>query len=252
PRGGRSRGGRLRLARVPARVWLVIVVCASVAVRMALAGRIVSPWIMVDELIYSELAKSFAADGHFVIRSVPSSGYGFVYPVLIAPAFRAYNSVPAAYHAAKLINGVLMSLAAVPAYLLARRLLSPALSLVAALLTVLVPSMLYTGMLMTENAFYPLFLVSVLLLVLTLERPTPLGQVLVLAACAVAFATRAQAVVLFGGAFLAPLLYGWYERDLRGVVRRFTLLYALMFAGAALALAWTVVRGRSLSSLLGA
>jgi hypothetical protein len=240
------------LRRIPWWVWLLLIVVASAAVRMALAGRIVTPWIMVDELIYSELAKSFAADGHFVIRGVPSSGYGFVYPVLIAPAFRLYTSVPAAYHAAKLINGALMSLAAVPAYFLARRLLSPALSLLAALLTVMVPSMLYTGMLMTENAFFPLFLTCVLLLQLTLERPTRMRQILLLAACALAFATRAQAVVLFGGVFIAPILYGWYERDLRGVIRRFSLQYAIFAGGGVLVLAWTIARGRSLSSLLGA
>ena len=51
-----------------------------------------------------------------------------------------------------------MSLAAVPAYFLARRVLAAGLSLVAALLAVAVPSMLYTGTMMTENAFYPLFL----------------------------------------------------------------------------------------------
>jgi Dolichyl-phosphate-mannose-protein mannosyltransferase len=240
------------LRRIPAWAWLVAIVVGSAVVRMALVGRIVTPWIMVDELIYSELAKSFAADGHFVIRGVPSSGYGFVYPILIAPAFRIHTAVPAAYHAAKLVNAALMSLAAVPVYFLARRLLSPALSLLAALLTVLVPSMLYTGMLMTENAFYPLFLTCLLLLQLTLERPTRLRQVLLLAACALAFATRAQAVVLFGAAFLAPILYAWYERDLRGVVRRFSLLYGILVGGAVLALAWTVARGHSLSSLLGA
>ena len=41
---------------------------------------------MVDELIYSELAKSFAAGGHFLVRGEPAGSYGFVYPVLIAPA----------------------------------------------------------------------------------------------------------------------------------------------------------------------
>ena len=55
-----------------------------------------------------------------------------------------------------------MSLAAIPAYFLARRLLPARLALVVAALTVLVPSMLYTGTLMTENAFYPLFLVVAL------------------------------------------------------------------------------------------
>ena len=65
---------------------------------------------------------------------------------------------PTAYAAAKAINAVLMSLAAIPAYFLARRLLPARLSLVVAALTVTVPSMLYTGELMTENAFYPIFL----------------------------------------------------------------------------------------------
>src|SRR5204863_5342831 len=101
-----------------------------------------------------------------------STGYGFVYPVLLAPAWRIFGAVPDAYAAAKAINAVVMSLAAVPAYFLARRLLRPALALVAAALTVTVPSLLYTGTLMTENVFYPLFLSVALVLVLTLERPT--------------------------------------------------------------------------------
>src|SRR5207247_1128448 len=82
--------------------------------------------------------------------------------------------------AAKAINGVVMSLAALPAYFLARRLLQPGLALVVAALTVAVPSMLYTGTLMTENVFYPLFLVVALALVAMLERPTPLRQVVLL------------------------------------------------------------------------
>src|SRR5206468_4317174 len=84
----------------------------------------------------------------------------------------AVGAVPDAYAAAKTINAAVMSLAAVPAYFLAHRLLRPALALVAAALTVTVPSMLYTGTLMTENVFYPLFLTVALVLVLMLERPT--------------------------------------------------------------------------------
>ena len=69
-------------SRVPAaRAWLVltaIVVC-SAGIRTALGHRIVAPWIMIDEIVYSELAKSFAAHGQFSVRGVPSHGYGFVY-----------------------------------------------------------------------------------------------------------------------------------------------------------------------------
>ena len=71
---------------MPAWVWLAGIVVVSAAIRIALARRMVAPWIMIDEIVYSELAKSFAATGSFLVRGVPSHGYGFVYPVLIAPA----------------------------------------------------------------------------------------------------------------------------------------------------------------------
>ena len=82
---------------------------------------------MVDELIYSELAKSFAAHGHFLLRGVPSHGYGFVYPVAdrsgLAPVrvgARRPTTSP------RRSTRWLMSLTAMPAYLLARRLVGRA------------------------------------------------------------------------------------------------------------------------------
>jgi hypothetical protein len=243
---------RARAVSVPAWAWLVAIVLVSSAVRMALAHRIVTPWIMVDELIYSELAKSLAAHGQFLVRGVPSNGYGFVYPALIAPAFRFFDSVPRAYAVAKDINAVVMSLAAIPVYFLARRLVAPRPALIAAALSLVIPSLLYTGMLMTENAFYPIFLLTSLLLMLTLERPTPLRQVLLLAMCGVAFATRAQAIAFIPAVLVAPLLHGWIERDFKARIRRFATLYGIAGGAVVLALAATVARGRSPLALLGA
>ena len=241
-----------RLRAVPTWTALALIVACSALVRLWLGGRMPGPWIMVDELIYSELAKSLAEHGQFLVRGVPSNGYGFVYPALLAPAWRAYGAVPDAYAAAKAINAVMMSLAALPAYALARRVVGRPPALAVAVLTVLVPSMLYTGTLMTENAFYPLFLLGCLVLVLTLERPTPLLQVLLLVVCAVCFATRAQAVALFGAAVVAPVLHGLIERDLAVRLRRFAVLYGIVGAALVLALAGTLARGRSPLTLLGA
>ena len=50
---------------------------------------------------------------------------------------------------------------------------------------------------MTENAFYPIFLFVVLVLVRMLERPTRLNQLGLLALCVVAYETRQQALALF-------------------------------------------------------
>jgi hypothetical protein len=243
---------RARATAVPAWAWLAGIVIVSAVLRMALAHRILTPWIMVDELVYSELAKSLAAHGHFLVRGVSSNGYGFVYPALIAPAFGLFDSVPHAYAVAKDINAVVMSLAAIPAYLLARRLVAPVPALFAAVLSVVIPSLLYTGMLMTENVFYPLFLLVSLLLVMTLERPTPLRQVLLLVLCGVGFATRAQAIAFVPAILVAPVLHGWIERDLKKRIRQFATLYGIVGGLVVLALVGTVARGRSPLALLGA
>jgi hypothetical protein len=232
--------------------WLAAIVVISAGVRIALGRHVIAPWIMVDELIYSELAKSFAASGHFQIRGVASNGYGFVYPALIAPAWKAFGPMPTVYEAAKVINAIVMSLAAVPAYFLARRVLAPGLSLCAAVLAVAIPPMLYTSELMTENAFYPLFLVVVWALVATLERPTPRRQVGVLALCGVAFATRQQAVALVPAVAIAPALLGWIERDLKPQLRAWLTTYAILVGAFVLAVGGTLARGRSPLTLLGA
>jgi len=226
--------------------WVAALVVVSACVRIGLGRLIVVPWIMVDELVYSELAKSLADGGSLMVREAPARGYGFVYPALLAPAWRAFASVPDAYAVAKAINAVVMSLTAVPAYLLARRVLTPARSLVVAALAVMVPSMLYTGTLMTENAFYPLFLLVALALVLMLERPTPLRQIAVLAACGLAFATRAQAVALVGAVAVAPLL--WRGRPLRA----YAWLYGLLAGAVVVVLAIAGVRGESPLEVFGA
>jgi hypothetical protein len=237
---------RTRAVAIPIWLWLAGIVVCSVAVRVALNHRIVAPWIMIDEIVYSELAKSFAANGQFLVRGVPSHGYGFVYPVLIAPAWRLFTAVPDAYAAAKAINAVVMSLAAIPAYFLARRVLDATHALIVAVLAVAIPSMLYTGELMTENAFYPVFIVCVLALVAMLDRPTAKRQLLVLVLIGFAFATRQQAIALLPAALTAPLLQS--PRRLRA----YTTLYGVVAVAAIVALVATVGRGESPLTLLGA
>jgi len=208
---------------------------------------------MVDELIYSELARSFAAGDGFHVRDAPASGFSLVYPILISPAYAVFDALPDAYAAVKTMNALMMSLAAVPAYLLARRLLGPGLSLVAAALSVSLPSLAYTGTVMTENVFYPLFLTTALVLVLVLERPTPARQIGLLALVGILFAARVQAVAFLPAIVAAPFLAALLGRQ-RVVpsLARLRILWALLAGGAILVVAAQLVRGRSLTDLLGA
>ena len=243
--------------------WLAGLVAVSAAVRFVLSRSSPAPWIFVDELIYSELAKGIASGEGLTIRDVPSGGaYGVVYPVLLAPSYAVFDSLPHAYAAAKATNAVVMSLAAVPAYLLARRLVGQWLALAVAALTVAVPSMAYTGTLMTENAFYPAFLAAVLAIVLTLERPTPARQLWALAFIAAAFLIRVQAVALVAALVTAIVLLALVElradgerirpRELLRRLDAFRVTWLFLGAGVALLVLVQLARGRPVTEILGA
>ncbi len=240
-----------RLRAVPAWAWLAAIVAVSFAFRALLARSIVAPFIFVDELVYSELAKNLADSGQRLVRGAPATGYGVVYPALIAPAYLLFDRVPEAYTAIKTINSFLMSLAAVPAYLIARTALPKWWALGAALLAVSLPSLVYTGTVMTENAFYPMFLLASFGVVRVLERPTLARQLVALLLLVLALATRLQAIALLPALLTAPLLLALMERSLERV-RRLWPLYCLVGAGAVAVVSLQTLRGRSLSELLGA
>jgi hypothetical protein len=233
--------------------WLGAIVVVSAAFRGAIVGGIVAPFIVVDEILWSEVARGLAESGEPLVRDTGDPGLGIVYPLLIAPAYLALDGLVEAYAAVKLINSVVMSLAAVAAYFLARRVVGTWLSLLAGLLAVAVPSLAYTGTVMTENVFYPLFLVVALVLVLVLERPTSLRVAILVGLVMLAFATRVQAATFVPATLLAPvalaLLQGFGLRD---VLRRFRALYGPLAALGALALVVRLVAGRSPQDLLGA
>ena len=147
-----------------------------------------------------------------------------------------------------------MSLAAIPAFFLARRVVGPGLSLLAAVLAVSLPSLVYTGSVMTENVFYPVFLTAALLLALVLERPTTARLVLLLIAVGVASATRVQAVVLVPALLTAPLLLAVLpgEKDCGSPCGRSVCCTPSCSARELSSLVVQIARGRSLSDLLGA
>lgn len=237
------------LRRVPAWAWLTGIVVASTVFRAWLGSRMAAPFIFTDELQFQDNASSLADGGGLRVRGEAFGIASVLYPLTIAPAYMLFDSLPDAYAAARTINAVVMSLAAVPAYFLARRVLPAGLSLLAAVLAVALPSLAYTGTLMTENVFYPAFLLVAWALVRVLERPSAAAQVLLLAACGIAVLARVQGLALVLGALTGPLV-------LRVVARRplrpYALLYGAVGAGVVLVLAAQLARGASLQSLFGA
>lgn len=178
-------------------VWLSGIVVLSAVLRFAFVATVPGPGIFPDELIYSELARSVGSSGNFLVRDVPFSAWTFspLYVLLVTPAFLV-GSLADAYLLAKAINCIVMSFAAVPAYLLALRVVERRLALVAASFALLLPAMAFSSRVMTESAFYPVFLLVVLAVVRVLETPTQGRQLVALGLIAVTAGFRMQALVL--------------------------------------------------------
>jgi hypothetical protein len=252
---------RTRIAFVPAWLWLGALVLVSAGIRLALAKPHPAPWIFGDELVYSNLAESVSRTGSFALRDSPGlHGYGPGYPLLISPAYAVFDDLAHAYAAAKAINALLMSLAAIPVYLIARRLVSVWLALAAAVLAIAIPSLIYTGTIMTENAFYPAFLACVFAFFSALERPTLWRQLGALGLVGVAFLIRAQAVTLVPAFATAIVVMCFLEaRAERRLTRRellrrldaFRVTWLAFLAGVILVFGLGLARGRSPSNVLG-
>jgi hypothetical protein len=251
------------LTRNPGRTAVVALgglLLVSLGVRLWLAREIVSPWIMVDELLYSEMAKSFATTGHFFVRDAPSGINNVVYPALISPAWLAHP-MGTSYGLAKAINVVVMTATGIPLYLWARRLVTPVFALLAVALTLLMPSFLYTGMLMTENAFLPAFVLAAFAFGLVLERPTLVRQLAAFGAILLAIAIRYQGLVLLLVLPTAILLKALFELRAQrrpqpwgfvwSELRRYWISAALLVAGALIYVGLQAARGHTLKGGLG-
>ena len=246
------------------RAWLgtlgvVGLFAAGFLAHLWLARKIVSPWIVSDEYTYARAARDAAANGFSGLFSDIPTTFPGIYPRLISPAWLLFDSAGTPYAAAKVINGLLMTVAVVLVYVLGRRFLERRFALTAAALTLLLPPLLYSSVLMTENAFFPAFTLSILAITAALERPTPLRQLLVFVPIALTWLVRTQAVVLLGILPLAVALKILFDAralpgGLREAVRRARvyLPWAIVyFVGAVGYLVYAEVRGRPLNSVLG-
>jgi hypothetical protein len=122
-----------------------------------------------------------------------------------------------------------MASAALPAYLLARRLATPTwAALLAAVLTVVVPWIALSSFLLTEVAAYPAFVWALLAFHVAVTRPSARNDTLATLALVVAIGARTQLAVL---AIVLPVAIALHSR-----VRRHTVLIVVYALGVVLAL----------------
>jgi hypothetical protein len=217
--------------------WIALagLVVVSTAIRGFLASRVPTPWILGDETIYAELGRSLWQTGHFTILGEPTRFYTLVYPAIVGGPLSLHD-LQLGYTLLKWLQALVMSLAAVPVYLWGRSLVSRGWALAAAALTLAVPGLAYSGLVMTEVAFYPVFVLAAWTMARALQRATVINQLLAVGAIALAVATRLQALVLVPAYVTAVALKLVFDRERpRALLRHLPALVGL----ALLAAAWS-------------
>lgn len=177
------------------------------------AWRRETPTIFSDELETTQLSRAIAETGHAARRGEP---YGFtsLVPWLTAPLWWLHP-VATAYEAIKTVQAFVMAGAVFPAYLLARRLLSPGWAYFAAVAAIAGPALSYSPILVEEPWAYPASTLALWLVVRAVDRPGLWPLALAFGSCLFAVLIRSQLVALFGALAFGLLVLGWRTEAMR-------------------------------------
>ncbi len=241
------------MARALRRSGLVLALPAIVGAATLLywlAGRrITGVWIMPDEAIYGERGLELWRHGTLTVLHGQGAGYSVLYPVLAGLPL-SIGSLPDGYASLKLLQALVMSLAAVPVFVYGRRIVGNGYALLAAALTVASPLLLYSGFLMTEVVYYPLSAATLLVIARAVETGSVRLQFVAFAFIAACVLTRVQAVVFVAVFAAAILLDAALARD-RQRLRRFAPVWGLLAAAAVAAAAVPGLFGAYAGTLTG-
>jgi hypothetical protein len=167
-----------------------------------------SPTLFTDELQWTQLSRAIADHGSASIRGEPT-GFESLYVYVIAPAWWLGDTA-IAYEVIKYVNVLLMMTAAVPAYLLARRLVSKPAAVAVAVASVSIPAMVYALYVLTESLAYPWVVLCTWLMVEALAQRTRGWIAAAVAATLVAPLVRGQ-LILIPAAFAAAAFLLWWR-----------------------------------------
>jgi len=166
-----------------------------------------TPWVFTDELEWSQISRAIATTGHAARRGQPIF-FKSLYAYVIAPCWWIHSTA-SAYAAIKYVNAVVMSLAAVPTYLLARMFVSRRAAVTVAVLSIAIPGMSYAAAIVPAVLAYPWYALCSYLIVRCLAYRGRLDYALATAACVVAGLIRWPQFATVPAAFLIALGALW-------------------------------------------
>jgi hypothetical protein len=232
-----ARSGLVVRVDAAAGVLLAALVAVSFAVRLVVGWSRATPNYFSDEYFYAELGRSLLESGRPLVRGVELGFPALLQPLLTAPAWLA-DDVWVSYRAIQALGALAMSLAAVPAFLLARRLgVSRPIALGAAAFALAIPDLLFASWVVAEPFAYPLLLAAVLSATTALAHPTRRNAALFVLVAGLATFARIQFAVLPLCFLAAALIVGLRQRRVRAVLREQALPLGVFGSGLVLTLA---------------
>lgn len=178
-------------------LWaLALLVGANTGARAALGLWRTSLVYFPDEYLYSALARSVSVSGVPHVRGASAHFPAILGPYLMSPPWLIHDP-QIAYRVALGWGSLWFSLAALPAFALARRVgVSGRGALLVAAAALLLPDGVYTTMLLSEPFAYPLFLATSLAAVSAIAEPSRRRQLVLVVLMAALTLIRLQFVVI--------------------------------------------------------
>lgn len=176
--------------------YLYYLFFTSLIIKIFLSFLIKAPSIMGDEAFYFNYAREIWQHRNFFPNPFHVNFYGFLYPLIISPAF-LFNNVGFTYTFVKIINCFLTSLTIFPVYFLARKIVNYKKATVIAGISLIIPYFVINSFyVMAENLFYLLFLTSVFLIVKTYNESSKKHEILCGLAIAATILTKTIGLIL--------------------------------------------------------
>ena len=229
-------------ARHAAPLALVLLTLVSAGVRFWAGQGVDLPWIAPDETIYALLGRSLWEDGWPSLLGTGAASYSFVYPALIGLPL-AFGDLATGVTAVQALGALLMSATAFVVYLWGRGPLGAWWAVAAAGLTLAVPDLAYSGLVMSEVAIFPIATLALWAIASAIARPSLARQALAGGAIVLALATHVRLVALIPTLFVAVALQCGFVRSLEPA-RRLVVLLAGTAGASAVLLVGFAIAGR--------
>jgi len=161
---------RFNIRNNPWILYLILSIPIVVLIKFLISFIINTPVIFVDEHAYGILASEISKGNLFFIGEIPSQisithPYPAGYSYFLSPAYLISDNIQITYRLMQLTNAILSTILIIPVFLIMKRFVDRKTSFFTSILLSVLPTvMTYNYLLMSENAFFLVFLVSCYLL----------------------------------------------------------------------------------------